>query len=106
MNIPRNGRYVVRAELTGFTPVTQEVVLGPAPGDTSATAQIGSAIPMPTGHANPRPIADSASSHMCNSTAGNPKIPYMVLRTIPECQSPDLLRYRQLQMPPDRHGQT
>lgn len=27
MTIPRNGRYVVRAELAGFAPVTQEVVL-------------------------------------------------------------------------------
>lgn len=27
MSIPRNGRYVVRAELAGFAPVTQEVVL-------------------------------------------------------------------------------
>ncbi len=27
MEIPRNGRYVVRAELTGFAPVTHEVVL-------------------------------------------------------------------------------
>ena len=35
MSIPRNGRYVVRAELTGFTPITQEVVLGPAAAETA-----------------------------------------------------------------------
>ncbi len=38
MSIPRNGRYVVRAELTGFTPITQEVVLGPAAAE-AASAQ-------------------------------------------------------------------
>ena len=30
MDIPRNGRYVVKAELTGFAPVTQEVVVNAA----------------------------------------------------------------------------
>ncbi len=42
MSIPRNGRYVVRAELTGFAPVTQEVVLGPTAGTTSAATETAS----------------------------------------------------------------
>jgi hypothetical protein len=39
MAIPRNGRYVVRAELAGFAPVTQEVVLNGI--DTSGAAAAG-----------------------------------------------------------------
>src|ERR1700761_6385857 len=38
MTIPRNGRYVVRAELAGFAPVTQEVVLNA--GDATAGAAL------------------------------------------------------------------
>lgn len=38
MTIPRNGRYVVRAELAGFAPVTQEVVLSGA--DAAAGAAL------------------------------------------------------------------
>jgi hypothetical protein len=30
MDVPRNGRYVVKSELTGFAPVTQEVVVNAA----------------------------------------------------------------------------
>ena len=36
MKIPRNGRYVIRAELAGFAPVTAEVVLN---GEGTATAK-------------------------------------------------------------------
>ncbi len=42
MAIPRNGRYVVRAELAGFAPVTQEVVLSAI--DTTGAAAQGIAI--------------------------------------------------------------
>jgi hypothetical protein len=42
MKIPRNGRYVVRAELTGFAPQTQEVVVTGV--DTSGAAAAGIAI--------------------------------------------------------------
>jgi len=42
MAIPRNGRYVVRAELAGFAPVTQEVVLSAT--DTAGAAAQGIAI--------------------------------------------------------------
>jgi hypothetical protein len=38
MTIPRNGRYVVRVELAGFAPVTQEVVLNA--GDATAGAAL------------------------------------------------------------------
>lgn len=38
MSIPRNGRYVVRAELTGFAPVAQEVLLGSPAGAAMAEA--------------------------------------------------------------------
>ncbi|HEX4155940.1 MAG TPA: TonB-dependent receptor [Acidobacteriaceae bacterium] len=37
MSIPRNGRYVVRAELVGFAPVTQEVVLNGGEAAAGAT---------------------------------------------------------------------
>ena len=33
MTIPHNGRYVVRAELAGFAPVTQEVMLNASDGN-------------------------------------------------------------------------
>ena len=42
MAIPRNGRYVVRAELAGFAPVTQEVVISAI--DTSGASAQGIAI--------------------------------------------------------------
>ena len=35
MAIPRNGRYVVRAQLTGFADVTQEVVLNGVQGEAA-----------------------------------------------------------------------
>jgi hypothetical protein len=37
MTIPRNGRYVVRAELAGFAPVTQEIVLNGSDAAAGAT---------------------------------------------------------------------
>jgi len=47
MAIPRNGRYVVRAELAGFAPVTQEVVISNA--ETAAASAEGIVIvPKPT----------------------------------------------------------
>ncbi len=36
MTIPRNGRYVVRAELAGFAPVTQEILLNAGDGTAGA----------------------------------------------------------------------
>ncbi len=45
MAIPRNGRYVVRAELAGFAPVTQEVVIRAI--DTSGAGAEGIAIVVP-----------------------------------------------------------
>ena len=42
MKIPKNGRYVIRAELAGFAPVTAEVVLsGTQPVSASQTSNFG-----------------------------------------------------------------
>jgi hypothetical protein len=41
MTIPKNGRYVVRAELTGFALVTQEVVIAAADTGTEKKAEFG-----------------------------------------------------------------
>ncbi len=38
MSIPRNGRYVIRAELTGFAVATQEVIVGASAGSASDAA--------------------------------------------------------------------
>jgi len=39
--IPRNGRYVVKAELAGFAPVTQEVVIAAADAGTTKKSDFG-----------------------------------------------------------------